>query len=247
MFRPSSCNEPKFQYFSCLEDRKRMAFETKEECYQKIISQKKPICPHCHTEMSIWETPPFSFGDGLGWGVPYLFVCFNDACELYTEGWQNIEENFGQAASYRCMCYPGSQNFECMPVFSPVGAKGQVIDDQNEMQEEMLKESIKRGFSILADCYVAKDGVTVLRMLLDAAEPGRVRLKAAEMIGDLGEVEAVDPLRSHRFGEQSIQEMVDRSIEKIHHRFKTRECPHCAEIIPRNAQSCQYCGKESAP
>ena len=61
----------------------------------------------------------------------------------------------------------------------------------------MLKENTKKGFSILADCYVAKDSPTVLRMILDPTEPSRVRLKAAEMIGDIGE------LGSHRTAEES--------------------------------------------
>ena len=32
-----------------------MAFETKEEVLEKILSQKKPLCRHCHQEMSLWE------------------------------------------------------------------------------------------------------------------------------------------------------------------------------------------------
>lgn len=224
-----------------------MAMETKAEFYERIIHQARPVCPHCGTEMSIWEVPPFAFSDGLGWGAPYLFVCFNDECDLYQEGWANIEENYGTAASYRCMCYADSpEKFECMPVFSPTGAKGQVIDDQVTLEREMLKESIKRGFSILATCYVERDGVTVLRLLLDPAEPGRVRLKAAEMIGDIGDVEAIDPLRGHRFASEPVQAMVEASIAKIHDRFKTVECPYCAEIIRRESAICEHCGREVA-
>jgi hypothetical protein len=28
--------------------------------------------------MKIWEVPPINVGDGLGWGTPFLFMCFND-------------------------------------------------------------------------------------------------------------------------------------------------------------------------
>ncbi len=45
-------------------------------------------------------------------------------------------------------------------------------------------------------CFVRKDGPTVLTILMDSAHPNRVRQKAAEMIGDIGEVEAIEPLRN---------------------------------------------------
>ena len=223
-----------------------MTFETKEQVLEKVLSQDKTLCPHCGVEMNIWEVPPFSFSDGLGWGTPYLFVCFNDECPLYVNGWKNLEENYAHNASYRCMNYPGTQQFECIPVFSPIGGTGQIIDDQVLVEQEMLKERIKRGFSILRDAYVSKDGVTVVRMLLDATEPQRVRLKAAEMVGDIGELEAIEPIKNVRFGIEIIQKKVDESVQKIHERYFTRECPFCAEIIKKRAKICKHCGQEVA-
>jgi hypothetical protein len=223
-----------------------MAFETKEEVLEKIMDIKKPHCPDCNKEMNIWEVPPLNIGDGLGWGTPYLFVCFNDDCPTYKSGWDNIEENFGHRSSYRNFCYPGSETFECIPVFSPVGASGQIIDDQVVMQQEVLKEAIKRGFSILADCYNNKDGVTVLKILTDSSEPVRVRVKAAEMLGDIGALEAIDPLRVLKFGNEILQNKVEESIKTIHNRFFTRECPFCAEIIKQRAKVCKHCSKDVA-
>ena len=101
--------------------------------------------------MSLWEVPPITFSDGLGWGEPYLYICFNDDCPLYKQGWEQLKEDYAQTASYRCMSYPSNGKFELMPVFSPHGAKGQVIDDQVVLEQEMLKENIKKGFSILSD------------------------------------------------------------------------------------------------
>lgn len=223
-----------------------MAFETKEQVLEKILSQEKTLCPHCGVEMNIWEVPPFSFSDGLGWGTPYLFVCFNDECSLYVSGWENLEENYAHRASYRCMNYPGTQQFECIPVFSPIGGTGQIIDDQVLVEQEILKEKIKRGFSILTDAYMSKDAVTVVRMLLDATEPQRVRLKAAEMVGDIGELEAIEPIKNVRFGIEIIQKKVDESVQKIHERYFTRECPFCAEIIKKRAKVCKHCGHDVA-
>ena len=221
-------------------------FETREQVLEKILEQPRPICPHCNQEMNIWEVPPFNFSDGLGWGVPFLYLCFNDECSLYTQGWDHIEENYAHKASYRCMNYPGTEQFELMPVFSGMGGTGQIIDDMALAKEEALKEAIKKGFSILADCYVSKDGPQVLTMLTDAAEPARVRAKAAEMIGDIGELEAIEPLRNMKFGNELIQKTVDEAIQKIHKRYFTRECPFCAEIIKQRAKVCKHCQKEVA-
>jgi ribosomal protein L37AE/L43A len=223
-----------------------MAFETKEQVLEKILKQEKPKCPYCGKEMMIWEVPPFSFSDGLGWGTPYLFICFNDECPLYVQGWEDLEENYAQHASVRCLNYPGTQQFEFIPVFSPQGGTGQIIDEQVLAEQEIIKEKTKLGFSVLADAYVAKDSVTVVRMLLDATEPERVRLKAAEMIGDIGELEAIEPLKSTKFGNEIIQKKVDESVQKIHERYFTRECPFCAEIIKKRAKICKHCGQDVA-
>ncbi|MBF0201755.1 MAG: zinc ribbon domain-containing protein, partial [Desulfamplus sp.] len=68
-----------------------MAIETKEEYLQKILEMEKPKCPHCEVNMTIWEVPDINFSDGLGWGTPYLFVCFNDECPSYKKGWDDIK------------------------------------------------------------------------------------------------------------------------------------------------------------
>lgn len=223
-----------------------MAIETKEQVLERILSKEKPKCPHCSEEMSLWEVPPVTVGDGLGWGTPYLYICFNDDCSCYQQGWNHMKESYAQTASYRCMNYPGTATFEILPVFSSMGGRGQVIDDQVLADQEALKETIKKGFSILADCYVSKDGPQVLKILLDATEPMRVRVKAAEMIGDIGELEAIEPIRNITFGNEILQKNVDESISKIHQRYFTRECPFCAEIIKKRAKICKHCRKEVA-
>jgi hypothetical protein len=223
-----------------------MAIETRQEYLERVLEMQKPHCPHCNQEMSLWEVPPINFSDGLGWGEPFLFLCFNDECPLYVNGWGELEENYAQRASMRCFNYPGTKQFECMPVFSPMGAKGQIIDDQIMAEQEALNANIKKGFSILADCYVNKDGVTVMQLLTDPCEPARVRAKAAEMIGDIGEVEAIEALRCLRVGNQILQDTITTAIGKIHERHFTRECPFCAEIIKKRANICKHCGKDVA-
>ena len=221
-------------------------FETREQVLEKIMAQPKPTCPHCGVEMNLWEVPPINIGDGLGWGAPFLYICFNDNCPLYLQGWDNMMENYAHTASYRCMNYPGTDQYELMPVFSNQGGRGQIIDEEVLAEQEAIKEAIKNGFSMLAECYVRKDGPSVLTILLDPAHPNRVRQKAAEMIGDIGEVEAIEPLRNARFGNDLVQKEVDAAIAKIHERNFTRECPFCAEIIKKRANVCKHCGKDVA-
>ena len=223
-----------------------MAIETKQEYFQRVLAMEKPLCPHCGEPMKLWEVPPVNFSDGLGWGTPYLFLCFNDDCALFQQGWRDLEENYAHRASMRCINYPGTEQFECMPVFSMVGGSGQIIDDQVLAEEEILKAQIKKGFSILADCYTNKDDMTAVRLLSDGAEPVRVRIKAAEMIGDIGEIEAIEPLRYMKTGNAKLQKAIDEAVAKIHERFFTRECPFCAEIIKKRAKVCKHCGKDVA-
>jgi hypothetical protein len=223
-----------------------MHIETKQEVLERVLELKKPTCPHCNKEMRLWEVPPVNFSDGLGWGEPYLFLCFNDECSLYTQGWQSLEENYAQKASMRCFNYPGTDQFECMPVFSPQGAKGQIIDDQALAEQETLEANIKKGFSILADCYVNNDGVTAMHLLSDPCEPTRVRIKAAEMVGDISTIEAIEPLRCMRAGNRLLQQAIEEAVDKIHERHFTRECPFCAEIIKKRAKVCKHCNKDVA-
>jgi len=220
--------------------------ETREQVLEKIMAQNKPSCPHCGVEMNLWEVPPMNVGDGLGWGAPFLFLCFNDDCPLYQEGWGHMKETYAHTASYRCMNYPGTEQYELIPVFSNQGGRGQIIDEEALIEQEAINEAIKNGFAMLAECYVRKDDPSVLTILMDPAHPNRVRQKAAEMIGDIGDAGAIEPLRNAKFGNELVQKEVDAAIAKIHQRNFTRECPFCAEIIKKRAKVCKHCGKDVA-
>ncbi|MEZ4603169.1 MAG: hypothetical protein R2861_07125 [Desulfobacterales bacterium] len=80
---------------------KQMAFETKEQVLEKIRTEK-PICPNCNKEMDLWEAPPVTFSDGLGWGTPYLYVCFNDECPMYVTAGQSDGKLLPTGRFYRC-------------------------------------------------------------------------------------------------------------------------------------------------
>lgn len=223
-----------------------MAFETKEQVLEKILDLETPVCPNCDKKMDLWEVPLISFSDGLGWGTPYLYVCFNDECPMYVSGWDDLMKNYAHRASYRCIKSPFDNNFEAMPVFSPMGGQGQIVNEQVMAEKEILKEAIKKGFSILADCYTSKDDLTVVRMLLDPHEPMRVRVKAAEMVGDLAGLDALDLINSFKFENDILRNKASEAISKIHDRNFTRECPFCAEIIKKRAKICKHCNRDVA-
>ncbi len=221
-----------------------MAFETKEDMLERILNMDKPICPHCKKEMSLWEVPDIPMGDGLGWGTPYLFVCFNDECSSFRKGWDEIKESMEFSASYRCINSPGDDHFEYMPVFSSMGGTGQVLDDNVMEMREASKEAMRQGFSLLTDFYMSKDWDEILKILLDPLQPTRVRTKAAEMVAELGDVEAIEHMVNNKFGSPLLQKAVDEAVAVLHARLYTRECPHCAEIIKKRATLCKHCGKE---
>ncbi len=221
-----------------------MAIETKEQFLERMLEKERPACPACHNEMEIWEVPPMTFSDGLGWGVPYLFVCFNEECPTYLQGWDHIEGSYGHTASCRNICYPDSRNFECMPVFSSQGARAQIVTDDVRDEENRIREATKQGFLLLAELYTENRWIEVLRILTDVTAPARVRLKAAEMMGDIGDLEAIEPLRSFTSGNEKIDATVGQAVDRIHERHFTVECPFCAEIIKKRAKVCKHCGKE---
>ena len=221
-----------------------MAILTREDVYNKMVKKKKPVCPHCGQEMVIWECPQMTFSDGLGWGTPYLYVCFNDDCPLYLEGWENIMEHYANVASYRCICDPMSGKMDCMPVFSREGGKGNIVDEEIKAREEARKAAEKRSLEKLKVYYEARDADAILRVLLAEKTLPNVRLEAAGIIGEVGGLDVIEPIRNHVFENDLIKTKVEGSIELIHKRNYTKECPFCAEIVKARAIVCKHCGKE---
>ncbi len=221
-----------------------MAILTRDDVYNKMVNEKRPVCPHCGQEMLIWECPPMTFSDGLGWGTPFLYVCFNDDCPPYLEGWKNIMEQYANVASYRCICDPMSGKMDSMVVYSRDGGKGSIIDEEIKAGEEARKAAEKKGLEELNAHYEARDVDAILKLLLAKDTLPAVGLKAAEIIGEAGGLDVIEPIRNHAFEDDQVKERVEASIEMIHKRNYTKECPFCAEIIKARAVVCKHCGKD---
>jgi hypothetical protein len=125
-----------------------------------------------------------------------------------------------------------------------VGATGGILDDEVLIKEEARKQLMKQTFSVLTDYYMSKDWDEILKICLDPKIPAKARVKAAQMVGELGDAEATEHLINYKFPTPVLQTEVKKAIEQLHQRHYTRECPYCAEIIKKRAKLCMHCNKE---
>ena len=209
-----------------------------------VIDEKKTVCPHCGQKLNKWSTPSFNFADGLGWCTPFLYVCFNDECRFFRNSWKQMSEVYGQEMGYRYMIHPDSGESSSVPVGNRLSMRGDIIDELKEAQEARELEERKKAFVALTDYFIAKDVDSIVGVLIDEKGFGSVRLKAAEHLGELGELRAIEPIANYKFSHEVIQKKVDEAISKIHKKNFTMECPYCAEIIKIRAKVCKHCGKE---
>lgn len=213
---------------------------------EKVMEDKKVACPHCGQHLNKWSTPSFNFADGLGWCTPFLYVCFNDECSFFTNSWKHMNDSYGQEMGYRYMLHPDSGESSSVPVGGKNVMKGDIIDEIREAQEKAELEAKRQAFIKLTDYYIGKDVDAILNMLFDEDGFGSVRLKAAEHLGELGDLRAIEPLLNYTFTHEVIQKKVQESIARIHKKNFTMECPYCAEIIKVRAKVCKHCNKDLA-
>lgn len=199
------------------------------------------LCPKCQTKMSCCEAPPVHVGDGLGWGSEVLFICLNDECPVFKNGWQHIELQYGHKGSYRCMELPGSKEQNVMMVASEYAFTGSVIDTEAvKMQNERYVRE-KDAVIALETCVEAHNLAPVLTLILDESAHLANRQKAVACLRLLNDISCIDPIRNHTFRDTSLTQecsMIISDILKAH--FK-KECPHCAELIKAQAQKCMHC------
>lgn len=84
-------------------------------------------CPHCESRLSKWSVP-----DGSSWTEEFFFVCFNDDCSYYKNGWAWMKEQFNQRASYRFAVNPTSGASSPLPVWSDTATREMIVDENEE-------------------------------------------------------------------------------------------------------------------
>ena len=220
---------------------------TRADIYEQVILAERPTCPYCGREMSIWECYESALSCDSSWDTPYLFVCFNDECRVFVEGWESMKRHYGRRCSYRCVCPHGSANTEVMLVLTDSAGKSEIVDEAVVSRDKARGTSEDPAVCRLVLCFQNRDVRALLASLFDEEVYYKVRLKAAELIGELGIVETLDPLLNCKFHDERISDQVHTAIKRIHDVSGTRQCPYCAEIISSEVTKCTECGRDISP
>ena len=87
------------------------------------MSETPTTCPHCGSPLKKWLVP-----DGASWEEEFFYVCFNDDCPYYVQGWEVMWQQQATRASYRCRLDPDSGKFVPLPVWSADALKDDIIE-----------------------------------------------------------------------------------------------------------------------
>lgn len=76
-----------------------------------------------------WANP-----EGSTWGGEFQYVCFNDNCPYFIEGWAWMSMRYGATASYRYRLNPATGETGPLPVWSKNALHDGIIRDE-ELEE----------------------------------------------------------------------------------------------------------------
>ena len=86
---------------------------------------EKPICPHCGEKLKKWTTPSAST-----WNSEFQYVCFNDKCTYFVNGWKWMMEKYNVNSSYRYRYDPTTGESGPVPVWSYDALKADIIEEE---------------------------------------------------------------------------------------------------------------------
>lgn len=205
---------------------------------------EEKVCPHCQQNLSCCEAPPIHIGDGLGWGSDVLFICLNDACSTFLNGWDKIEAQYGHHASYRYMELPGSKEKNYMMVANADAFKACVVNKEDLRQQNERYRNEKKYVESLETCLEEKNLEPVLNLILDDAARKSSRHKAIEYLIKLNDLTAIDPLRNHKYIDPAFEHEVNAAISELLKTNFKKECPYCSELVKTQAKKCMHCKED---
>ena len=206
--------------------------------------ENKPACPHCKDQLTLCHAPPMHVGDGLGWGSEYLFICLNNECTLYVNGWDFVDVQYGHVGSYRHMEIPGSKETYNMMVAGQSAYTGSIVDVEALKKQNARYQAEKVATAALDTCLEENNLEPVLALLTDNAAAPEGRKRAAALLVPLNDINCIEPLRNQEYGNNHIEQDINMAITKILAAHFLRECPFCAELIKSRAKVCKHCRTE---
>lgn len=81
-------------------------------------------CQHCGSRLEKWRVP-----EDATWSEEFFFVCFNDDCPYYQQGWAWMKQQYNQHASYRYAVNPVTGGSLPLPVWSASATREMIVDD----------------------------------------------------------------------------------------------------------------------
>lgn len=209
--------------------------------YLKCAAEEH-FCPHCNTKLSCCQCPPIHVGDGLGWGTEVFFICLNDECKLFVNGWQQCSEIYGHSASCRYALLPGEKEGITMMVGSKEAFTGCEINTDALQAKNTRHKAEQEALAALDTCVAEKNLTPLLTLLLDESADRAARHRAADLLVTLNDPACIDPLRNHSFRLTDLEQKVNLAIGTILKANFSKECPQCTEIVKAQAKVCKHCG-----
>jgi hypothetical protein len=81
-------------------------------------------CRYCGAPMKKWRTPESST-----WQTEFQWVCFNDDCSYFLDGWEHMMKTVNVKASYRHRVDPNTGSSGPLPCWSVDAHKDSIIED----------------------------------------------------------------------------------------------------------------------
>ena len=81
-------------------------------------------CPYCQENMTRWEVPDTPFCE---WDVEFVYVCFNNQCSYFLEGFEVMAAQGNTGFSYRLVYDPDRNSFKPAALPNPLTVRKSML------------------------------------------------------------------------------------------------------------------------